>query len=110
MRREHGGLSLDRHGTRRRRGSARGASRGRIDDRTGRGDFGRVWNAARSSRTWSRFACAAPVRDRSQAGRTGLAIRARCKVMNDTVLIVDDSLTVRMDLANAFEQAGFKTL
>ena len=28
--------------------------------------------------------------------------------MSDTVLIVDDSLTVRMDLAGAFEQAGFR--
>jgi two-component system NtrC family sensor kinase len=27
--------------------------------------------------------------------------------MNETVLIVDDSLTVRMDLADAFEEAGF---
>ncbi len=30
--------------------------------------------------------------------------------MSDTVLIVDDSLTVRMDLAEAFEAAGFRTL
>ena len=30
--------------------------------------------------------------------------------MNDTVLIVDDSLTVRMDLAEAFEAAGFHPL
>ena len=28
--------------------------------------------------------------------------------MTDTVLIVDDSLTVRMDLAEAFEAAGFR--
>ncbi|MGH7280592.1 MAG: response regulator transcription factor, partial [Polyangiaceae bacterium] len=27
--------------------------------------------------------------------------------MSDTILIVDDSLTVRMDLADAFEHAGF---
>ncbi len=30
--------------------------------------------------------------------------------MTDTVLIVDDSLTVRMDLVEAFESAGFETL
>jgi two-component system, NtrC family, sensor kinase len=30
--------------------------------------------------------------------------------MNSTVLIVDDSLTVRMDLAEAFEAAGFRTI
>jgi two-component system, NtrC family, sensor kinase len=30
--------------------------------------------------------------------------------MTDTVLIVDDSLTVRMDLTEAFEAAGFRTL
>jgi len=30
--------------------------------------------------------------------------------MSDTVLIVDDSLTVRMDLAEAFDLAGFKVL
>jgi DNA-binding response OmpR family regulator len=30
--------------------------------------------------------------------------------MTDTVLIVDDSLTVRMDLAEAFEAAGFRPL
>lgn len=30
--------------------------------------------------------------------------------MNHTVLIVDDSLTVRMDLADAFEAAGFRPL
>ena len=30
-------------------------------------------------------------------------------MMNDTVLIVDDSLTVRMDLQDAFEHAGFLT-
>jgi len=30
--------------------------------------------------------------------------------MNDTVLIIDDSLTVRMDLQEAFEAAGFQTL
>jgi two-component system, NtrC family, sensor kinase len=30
--------------------------------------------------------------------------------MNETVLIVDDSLTVRMDLAEAFEAAGFRAL
>lgn len=30
--------------------------------------------------------------------------------MSDTVLIVDDSLTVRMDLSEAFEAAGFRTL
>lgn len=30
--------------------------------------------------------------------------------MNQTVLIVDDSLTVRMDLAGAFQEAGFLTL
>jgi len=30
--------------------------------------------------------------------------------MNETVLIVDDSLTVRMDLAEAFQEAGFLTL
>ncbi|HKE18023.1 MAG TPA: response regulator [Kofleriaceae bacterium] len=30
--------------------------------------------------------------------------------MNETVLIVDDSLTVRMDLAEAFTAAGFETL
>ncbi len=30
--------------------------------------------------------------------------------MSDTVLIVDDSLTVRMDLADAFEAAGFRPL
>lgn len=30
--------------------------------------------------------------------------------MNASVLIVDDSLTVRMDLAQAFEAAGFRTL
>jgi two-component system, NtrC family, sensor kinase len=30
--------------------------------------------------------------------------------MNGTVLIVDDSLTVRMDLAEAFEAAGFRTI
>ena len=30
--------------------------------------------------------------------------------MTDTVLIVDDSLTVRMDLSEAFEAAGFNTL
>jgi two-component system, NtrC family, sensor kinase len=30
--------------------------------------------------------------------------------MNETVLIVDDSLTVRMDLADAFEEAGFLAL
>jgi DNA-binding response OmpR family regulator len=29
--------------------------------------------------------------------------------MNDTVLIVDDSLTVQMDLQEAFESAGFRT-
>ena len=29
--------------------------------------------------------------------------------MNDTVMIVDDSLTVRMDLQEAFEAAGFQT-
>ncbi len=32
---------------------------------------------------------------------------ARRQRMNATVLIVDDSLTVRMDLAEAFEAAGF---
>jgi DNA-binding response OmpR family regulator len=31
-------------------------------------------------------------------------------MMNDTVLIVDDSLTVRMDLKEAFEDAGFQTI
>jgi DNA-binding response OmpR family regulator len=30
--------------------------------------------------------------------------------MSDTILIVDDSLTVRMDLADAFEEAGFSIL
>ena len=30
--------------------------------------------------------------------------------MSDTVIIVDDSLTVRMDLVEAFTAAGFKTL
>ena len=30
--------------------------------------------------------------------------------MTDKVLIVDDSLTVRMDLAQAFEEAGFEPL
>lgn len=30
--------------------------------------------------------------------------------MNDTVLVVDDSLTVRMDLSDAFEEAGVSTL
>ena len=30
--------------------------------------------------------------------------------MSDTVLIVDDSLTVRMDLVEAFENAGFQTV
>ncbi len=30
--------------------------------------------------------------------------------MNATVLIVDDSLTVRMDLSEAFEAAGFRTV
>ena len=30
--------------------------------------------------------------------------------MNHTVLIVDDSLTVRMDLADAFKAAGFRPL
>jgi DNA-binding response OmpR family regulator len=30
--------------------------------------------------------------------------------MSDTILIVDDSLTVRMDLADAFEEAGFSVL
>ncbi|HVU15208.1 MAG TPA: response regulator [Phototrophicaceae bacterium] len=30
--------------------------------------------------------------------------------MSDTILIVDDSLTVRMDLSEAFEAAGFPTL
>jgi DNA-binding response OmpR family regulator len=30
--------------------------------------------------------------------------------MNKTILIVDDSLTVRMDLVEAFEEAGFRCL
>src|SRR5215218_9098988 len=30
--------------------------------------------------------------------------------MKQTVMIVDDSLTVRMDLADAFDEAGFVTL
>ena len=30
--------------------------------------------------------------------------------MTQSILIVDDSLTVRMDLADAFEAAGFKTV
>ena len=30
--------------------------------------------------------------------------------MNQAVLIVDDSLTVRMDLAEAFQEAGFLAL
>ncbi len=53
-----------------------------------------------------------PDRSRAWPGLAGLrssAIEIEAD-MNETVLIVDDSLTVRMDLAEAFEAAGFRAL
>ncbi|TAK22096.1 MAG: response regulator [Chloroflexota bacterium] len=44
-------------------------------------------------------------RDRSNAGVTRRGVPS----VTETVLIVDDSLTVRMDLVEAFEEAGFQT-
>jgi two-component system NtrC family sensor kinase len=45
---------------------------------------------------------------RTKAGDPPARLQARG--LADTVLIVDDSLTVRMDLKEAFEDAGFKTV
>ena len=42
--------------------------------------------------------------------KTGEPLRPESEGSVDTVLIVDDSLTVRMDLKEAFEDAGFRTI
>jgi two-component system NtrC family sensor kinase len=42
--------------------------------------------------------------------KTGEPLRPESQGSVDTVLIVDDSLTVRMDLKEAFEDAGFHTI
>src|SRR5579863_829590 len=57
----------------------------------------------------------APRSKSSRSTRSGplwvrLAPSCRGQTMNDIALIVDDSMTVRMDLADAFEGAGFTVL
>src|SRR6266550_6233833 len=73
----------------------------------GRTDLHGVRDAARGGPVGRGGTRAAAGPDRSGAGRvrrTG----ARGTAVNPVVLIVDDSLTVRMDLARAFEVAGFR--
>ena len=102
------GLPPDGHGPRRRRRVARDPPGRGVHDRAGRGHIGCLRHAARGHAARRRRAGAAPGGDRPGA-RSPSNRRAR-GAMTPLVLIVDDSLTVRMDLAEAFEGAGYRTV
>ena len=111
--REHGagvpGRPPDRHGARRRRRAPR-KSAGPAGSRSPRTRARRSCTACRARRCASArpSACCRSPRSapRSPASSTPEADVSEA----DAVLIVDDSLTVRMDLADAFEAAGFESL
>src|ERR1051326_101909 len=89
-----------RDGSRRCRRSPRYPRCGGHDDRAGRGVVRRVRNAAGGDRARRGDARASARRNRPGARRD-----AGGHTMTPAVLVVDDSLTVRMDLAEAFEAA-----
>src|SRR5581483_7406693 len=91
-----------RHGPRRRRRAARRAPRRRHDDRPGRGELRRLRHAARGGRARRRPRSAAARRDRPGARP---AVRGAGPMSE--ILVVDDSLTVRMNLAETLTAAGF---
>src|SRR6267142_1883733 len=102
-------LSPDRDGPRRRCRPAGNPKGGWLDDRAGRGDVRRVRDAARGCPSGSRRARPAPWGNWSRA-HVADTFERQGGPMTDTVLILDDSLTVRMDLAEAFESSGFRPL
>src|SRR6185436_7256413 len=104
-----GRLSADRHGPRRRGRLARPEARRCPHHRARRGLVRRVRHAARSGALERRAAGAAARRHGTGAGPAERAVQ-EWPAMTDNVLIVDDSLTVRMDLTEAFEAAGFAVL
>src|SRR5665213_786500 len=100
-------LPADRHGPRRGERAPGDPHRRRHDHRPGRGDVGGLRHAARGGAPRRRHPRAAAPRNRSRARRPG---PGEGHAMNSSVLIVDDSLTVRMDLADAFEAAGLHSV
>src|SRR5262249_25674771 len=91
------------------RGVARGAGGGGRHPGRGRGQRGGVRHAPGGRRAGCGRTGARPGPDRP--GAAGLRPRAGAAggaVTRPAVLIVDDSLTVRMDLAEAFEHDGFE--
>src|SRR5690349_14152485 len=101
-------MPAHRHGPRRRARPAADACAGRGHIRAGRSELRGVRDAARGGAAGRGGAGAAPgVHGRAPGGtRSGHGGAP----MTPTVLIVDDSLTVRMDLHEAFEADGFATV
>src|SRR5581483_8622208 len=91
-----------RHGPRRRRRAARRAPRRRHDDRPGRGELRRLRHAARGGRARRRPRSAAARRDRPGARPAVPGAGPMSEI-----LVVDDSLTLRMNLAETLTAAGF---
>src|SRR5207248_5840529 len=90
-----------RYGEGRRARAAGAAARGGLDDRAGRGILRRLWNALRSRSLRRGARDPVPGGDGSRADLAGGRPLEGGPLMS-AVLIVDDSLTVRMDLAQAF--------
>src|ERR1019366_3361775 len=82
----------------------------RKNDCPGRSDVGGVWHAEGSDPTWSGRAGPSSGEDCARAGRAGARRGYREADMKPRVLIVDDSLTVRMDIGEALQSAGFDTV
>src|SRR5579862_5366237 len=102
-------LSINRHGQRRGCRPAGHQKERRSDHRARRSQFDRVRDAARGHRPGCRPSRCPPCRRGRHTLPDGATTRWRGTTpMSSSILVVDDSLTVRMDLKTAFEGGGYE--